>query len=83
MTAAHSSELQLVRCVRACAGVGDCLAAPAPVEVRQSLRGPLRRSLLSRVSCPYRIGTVNTNRVAANAAASTHRGAIQSSATAA
>ena len=33
-------------------------------------------SLRRKVSCPYRIGTVNTIRVAANAAASMHRGAI-------
>ena len=56
MTAAHSSELQLVRCVRACAGVGDCLAAPATVEVRQSLGGSLRpsRSDPSGVRCRVR-----------------------------
>jgi hypothetical protein len=37
------------------------------------LVGSLRR----QVSCPYRIGTVHTIRVAAKAAASMHRGAMQ------
>ena len=47
----------MVRCVRACAGVGDCLAAPATVEARQSVGGSvrlLRRSDLSDAGCRVR-----------------------------